>query len=269
MAFTVTFKSNKIRLQRSIFAIEIQFQWTLIGNESVQIAEAKSLEVVAMNSDSLANLSDLALTKFELLDRTLKPILLSAIAEDTFAQIIDGQPTRPSYRKNYRTVWDRGVSERTRPTDSSIREWTEIKETFVPQILRLDAQLVQAFQSSEEHSHLEDLRLLEMVAASLHFLAGAIYASFHPDTDLSPPFNPNDHRFLMTSHFWVDFYHRAFTFYEQYPYGLLNVVGYWAEAQILGGVLLFERGGSGREVSPCIGLGSTRYYGCKLILGRI
>ena len=222
-----------------------------------------------MNSNSLADLSDLAPTKLELLSRLLRPILQSAIAEDTFAQIIDGQPTRPSYRKNYRTVWDPDVSERTRPTDSSIREWTEIKETFVPQILKLDAQLVQAFQNSEEHSHLEDLRLLEMVAASLHFLAGAIYASFHPDTDLSPPFDPNDHRFLMTSHFWVDFYHRSFKFYEKYPYGLLNVVGYWTEAQILGGVVLFERGGSGQEVSRCVDLGFTRYYDSELRARRI
>ena len=210
-----------------------------------------------MDSSSLANLSDLTSSKLELLDRSLKPILLSAIAEDTFAQIIDGQPTRPSYDKNYGTVWDRDVTERTCPTYSAIRHWTEIRETFVPQTLKLDAQLVQAFQDSQEHSRLEDLRLLEIVAASLHFLAGATYASFHPDTDLSPPFRPNEHPFYMTSHFWVDFYHSSFKRYEKYPYGLLNVVGYWAETQILGGVLLFERGSSGREVSRCIDLGST------------
>ena len=201
--------------------------------------------------DSLAGLSDLNPSKLELLDRALKSILLSAIAQDTFAQIIDGQPTRSSYKDNYRTVWEPDVSERTCPTEASIREWTKIKEIFVPQTLKLDVRLIQAFQNAEEHSRLENLRLLEMVAASLHFLAGAIYASFHPDTDLRPSSNPNDHRFHMTSHFWVDFYHKSFKLYERYPFGILNVVGYWTEAQILGGVLLFERGPSGREVSLC------------------
>lgn len=172
---------------------------------------------------SLANLSDLTPRKLELLDRSLKFILLSAIAQDTFAQIIDGQPTRLSYEINYRTIRDPDVSERMYPADSSIREWIEIREAVVPQTLRLDAQLVQSFQSAQEHSRLEDLRLLETVAAALHFLAGAIYASFHPDTDLRPPSNPNDHRFHLTSHFWVDFYHTDFKLYQRYPFGLLDV----------------------------------------------
>lgn len=50
-------------------------------------------------------------------------------------------------------------------------------------------------------------------------------------------------------HFFVDFYHFYYRYsYEAYPYGLLDVVGYWAEAQVLGGVVLFERGGCHSEV---------------------
>ncbi|KAH8198067.1 hypothetical protein TruAng_007739 [Truncatella angustata] len=40
----------------------------------------------------------------------------------------------------------------------------------------------------------------------------------------------------------------AFTVYEQYPNGVADMVGYWAEDRILGGVLLFDRtkdGGNG------------------------
>ena len=203
-----------------------------------------------MDLDSLPDLSNLGITstKLERLDRALKPVLLSEIAEDTFAQIIDGQPTRTSYESNYRAIWDAGVSERLCPTEPSIRVWTEIRENFLSKTLKLDVQLVQAFQIAEEHSHLEDLRLLEMVAASLHSLAGAIYATFHPDTDIRPTSDPNYDPFYMTSHFWVDFYHEDFKLYQRYPFALLNVVGYWAETQILGGVMLFERGPSGREV---------------------
>ena len=236
------------------FAIPTQISLHALRQESITAMD----QVAAMNINSLADLSDLTSSKLDLLHRSLKFILLSAIAEDTFAQIIDGQPTRPSYKGNYRSIWDPDVSERTCSTESSIREWTKIKEAFVPQTLKLDVHLIQAFQNALEHSRLEDLRLLEMVAVSLHFLAGAIYASSHPDKDISPPNNPNDHRFYMTFHFWVDFYQASFKSYLRYPFGLLNVVGYWAETQILGGVFLFQRGPSGGEVRHYINISHIR-----------
>jgi hypothetical protein len=46
----------------------------------------------------------------------------------------------------------------------------------------------------------------------------------------------------------VVFYHRQHADYEQYPRGLSDVVGYWAEAKIFGGVLLFDRGESDTDV---------------------
>ena len=99
---------------------------------------------------------------------------------------------------------------------------------------------------SREHN----LRLLEITAASLHALAGKIFASFHPSTELKPRKPPDGHyhAFHGTDRFYVDFFHVFYTQFEQYPFGLLNVVGYWAETQLLGGVLLFDRGDSGSEV---------------------
>ena len=99
---------------------------------------------------------------------------------------------------------------------------------------------------SREHN----LRLLEITAASLHALAGKMFASFHPNTELKPQKPPEGHyrAFRGTDRFYVDFFHAFYTQFEQYPFGLLNVVGYWAETQLLGGVLLFDRGDSGSEV---------------------
>ena len=51
-----------------------------------------------------------------------------------------------------------------------------------------------------------------------------------------------------TGRFYVDIYHDRYRRLEQYPSGLLNVVGYWAETQLFGGVVLFDRGESGLEV---------------------
>jgi len=45
------------------------------------------------------------------------------------------------------------------------------------------------------------------------------------------------------------FYHPSYQAFDQYPNGISDVVGYWAETKILGGVMIFDRGQSGTEVS--------------------
>lgn len=43
------------------------------------------------------------------------------------------------------------------------------------------------------------------------------------------------------------FAHTEYTFHEMYPYGVADMAGYWAEDQIFGGVVLFDRGKTGKE----------------------
>lgn len=50
-----------------------------------------------------------------------------------------------------------------------------------------------------------------------------------------------------TEHSYVDF-HNDYIQLEDYVFGLLDIVGDWAETQLFGGVLLFDRGDSGSEV---------------------
>ena len=94
------------------------------------------------------------------------------------------------------------------------------------------------------------MRLLEITAASMNALAGMTYASCHPDTDVKPQEPRGGHlaAFHGTNQFYIDFYHEEYRRLELYPSGLLNVVGYWAETQLFGGVVLFDRGDSGLEV---------------------
>jgi hypothetical protein len=44
------------------------------------------------------------------------------------------------------------------------------------------------------------------------------------------------------------FYHGSYVAFDQYPNGIADVAGYWAEAKIFGGVVVFDRGPSGDEV---------------------
>ena len=55
------------------------------------------------------------------------------------------------------------------------------------------------------------------------------------------------HACLKDDGFYVDF-HDCYISFQNYPFGLLDVVGYWAETQLFGGVLVFDRGDSGSEV---------------------
>lgn len=103
------------------------------------------------------------------------------------------------------------------------------------------------------------LRLLEIAAASVNTLAGMLYASFHPDTNIKPSeLTIKDLRQCdLTGQFYVNFYHTYYLLFDRYPFGLLNVVGYWAEAELFGGVLLFEHVESGSEVQ-LISVGSGK-----------
>lgn len=44
------------------------------------------------------------------------------------------------------------------------------------------------------------------------------------------------------------FSNTEYQFDEQYPNGIADVAGYWAESKIFGGVVVFDRGPSGTEV---------------------
>lgn len=83
------------------------------------------------------------------------------------------------------------------------------------------------------------MHLLELVAIAVHDIAGNLYAAFHPDGEPAPansssfPLGPKDCISLST---------KLYITSHPYPRGFLDVVGYWAEVQVFGGVVVFDRG---------------------------
>ena len=111
--------------------------------------------------------------------------------------------------------------------------------------------MAQNYQNAPLGTREHELRLLEIAAASVNALAGIIYASFHPNTNIRPQTNQKGYTypFVETDDFYVRFYHTGYhQRFGNYPFGLLNVVGYWAESELFGGVIVFERGESDSEV---------------------
>lgn len=225
------------------------------------------------------DLSNLRAEKLQELETVLASILTLPVARETYAKIIDGILIRTPRSENTKASRSLIVTDNLKPSDEAMRQYEEMRTTFTPQGLKIDlqvrtlplrilyliksnvTQLTQKYQNALPGSREHLLRLLEIAAASVNAWAGMIYASFHPDTNIMPPEPPEGHewQFRMTDHFYVDFYHTNYRLFDNYPFGLLNVVGYWAEAAILGGVVLFERVESGSEVQ-LISLSSNKTY---------
>jgi hypothetical protein len=97
-------------------------------------------------------------------------------------------------------------------------------------------QVAQDYQNAELESVEFKLRLLALVAVVLHDLAVRVFTEFHPR---GGPRHPDKIPFpdgTMTP----DLFHPNYQYWQQYPRGPSDMVGYWAEAQILGGTVLFE-----------------------------
>lgn len=98
-----------------------------------------------------------------------------------------------------------------------------------------------------------ELRLIELLAVACHDIAVYLY---NLDDDVHkhriyeewrdlPRDRMQPGRFIAPT----AFYHRSYPSHAQYPNGEADMVGYWAEAKIFGGEVIFDRGDSGTEVS--------------------
>ena len=119
--------------------------------------------------------------------------------------------------------------------------------------------LLQAFQDAEPGSEQFKIRLIELVARSIHCIAVSIdknatkahkgdiaaVTNYQEPVEKEVGFDPIV--FEPDANLFV---HRNFSDHKQYPFGAADMAGYWLEDRILGGVALFDRGESGKEVYP-------------------
>lgn len=94
------------------------------------------------------DLASLDSRKLEIVEVTLAKILSSSTAVDTFAQTIDGQPTCTSFVENCNGhVHDLNeVSDRSEPSEGSVRLYKDIKTTFLVKDLKIDAQVSKTYR---------------------------------------------------------------------------------------------------------------------------
>ncbi|KAL2282384.1 hypothetical protein FJTKL_10986 [Diaporthe vaccinii] len=128
----------------------------------------------------------------------------------------------------------------------------KLRSEFDVYILLFPSQLLRDFQDARPGTKEHALSLIELLARSCHQLAvlifqlndgvhkHALYEAWRDAPNVDP-------RERVTKKPPSAFSNTVYHFYEQYPNGLADVVGYWAESKIFGGVVVFDRGPSGTE----------------------
>ncbi len=201
-------------------------------------------------------------------------ILSTDLALETFAQIVDGRPTFDVYQEFY--DWDMAeLCKKTEPSQIARQIVQGHRETFSIGIAQIDAkvpihllctygnqgqqeakviQVAQAYQNASEGSREFILRLLEAVAIICHDIAVNLYIKYEGGINkpAPPPASPRKLPFGIVlppiPPAPSEFFHPYYQNWEQYPNGIPDMAGYWAEMRIFGGVVLFDRGESGTEV---------------------
>ncbi|KAI1070987.1 hypothetical protein LB507_011069, partial [Fusarium sp. FIESC RH6] len=172
-------------------------------------------------------------------ERALARVLETEVAEQTFAQIIDGLPTRRSFSE-FNPLPD---AHPTRAHTELCPGMVERARTFRSEFKLLDAFSLAAFGSKTFH-----LRLLELLAVSCHQIAVYLYSLDgvnHTHEEYQRWANePRDMNRLDSHRDPTPFCHGSYIDIDRYPNGAADAAGYWAEAKIFGGVLVFDRGES-------------------------
>ena len=186
-------------------------------------------------------------------------VLATAAAQNAYAQILDGLPTiqtweaflppmrsHPIYEFNHSVICEAALGK--------IRAFGHTFDTG--RQLQFRRQLLHAFNATKVGSPEFDLRLVEMTAVACHSIAVRLFQmddgvhkrSVHMDWLTSEMQSQVlSQRFYSVPLPMTPFHHRAYTAIEQYPDGEADIVGYWAECMIFGGVVVFDRGKSDSE----------------------
>lgn len=187
--------------------------------------------------------------------RAILNVLSTEIVELTYAQIVDGLPLEDTINEvigNNLMGPEHPVYAHKELKDGVLDAVRSFRAGFDPRIIEFDTSLLKTLQKGSPGSILFNTRLIEVVAIAVHEIAVLLYKN-HPNLSTQqvhawiPPkdtadsewstwwtFRPNGPPPTLFNHYW-------YTASGQYPNGVADVVGYWAESRILGGVVLFDR----------------------------
>ncbi|EJT79390.1 hypothetical protein GGTG_04474 [Gaeumannomyces tritici R3-111a-1] len=186
-------------------------------------------------------------------------VLVTAVAQNAYAQIFDGLPTIQTWEAFLPPMRSHPIYELNHSVicEAALGKIREFGRTFdAGRQLQFRRQLLRAFNAAKVGSPEFDLRLVEMTAVACHSIAVRLFQTddgvhkrkVHRDWLASEmQIQVLSQRFYSVPLPETPFSHRSYTAVEQYPDGEADMVGYWAECMIFGGVVVFDRGKSDSE----------------------
>ncbi|KAL3478916.1 hypothetical protein BJX99DRAFT_93364 [Aspergillus californicus] len=216
---------------------------------------------------SMAALATLDGQHLQVLQDTVRHILFTQRAEYVFAQVVDGVPTKETKMcKNYSV--EELFRDRAEPSPEAldlVRGW---RSDFQLTSLEIDDKVLRAYTDSQLGTREYKLRLIEITAVVVHTLAALLFQHTNqPPYKCPPPRNgivfveepievegcswirrrSQETDELIPSPHPTYLYHNHYRDYDIYPMGVADMVAYWAETHLFGGVVVFEHGESDTE----------------------
>ncbi|KAF5619465.1 hypothetical protein F52700_11748 [Fusarium sp. NRRL 52700] len=214
----------------------------------------------------LRQLATLDKAHLDTVTNAITRVLDTDIAEITYAQIVDGLPLGEVAFESRG-----GMPHQDHPINHCHDELCagilykarEFRSRFDPLVLKFDSRLLCAYQAASPGSRSFNTRLIEILAIAVHQIAVLLFSleeGLHKNDGViewAPPKSektwwahcPNGPEPTM-------FFHPWYSSHEKYPKGVADMVGYWAENRILGGVVLFDR----RQPVPGSGVDPDAVY---------
>jgi len=195
-------------------------------------------------------LSSVSTDHLETLQNMLSGIFSTDLAQLTYSQIINGLPVRDIWMAyaHYRSdIW-----QHLEPCSESTEVWKEFRDSFQIQNLQFNPIAVQRYQDATLGTKDFNVRLLELIAVACHDAAILLHkisnGGVGTHAEKPPPPEILDHDGIPYPPIPTDFYHTEYLDWEQYPEGVADMAGYWAEFELFGGVVVFDRGETETEV---------------------
>ncbi|KAK6705469.1 hypothetical protein SNK03_009320 [Fusarium graminearum] len=188
------------------------------------------------------------------LDRAIRNMLSTKIAQVVFAQIFNGLPTKQSLLESFDHVEGHPVHEMGYKGihPSSFDKVRTSIGRFNIFDLDFNRKAIECFQKESVGSDAFSLRLIELVVVACHEAGARAYA-IDGGAYKHKTYDEWRERVLVAKGQDIEsrrshasplaaFSHPEYQYPEQYPRGITDVAGYWVESKIFGGVVLFDRG---------------------------
>nr|KMM70960.1 hypothetical protein CPAG_07269 [Coccidioides posadasii RMSCC 3488] len=173
--------------------------------------------------------------------QALRRILATEVAEESFSMLIDGRLTMKALRacRRIRLGEDYDeIAKYTGPSQDTISMFRSLREQFDLSHVLIKASSAERFQRSAVQPSSADFQrgLLDLVVSMVHDLAVSIFEELHRSKYQTTPHQGPERALL------PDFRHPKYLQSYLYPHGPIELVGYWMETRLFGGVVVFEHG---------------------------